>query len=85
MEECVLDNTRAYEKWKGKPPAPMVDSYRFKTGPKVVYLAFYKGFDGKWILKSLKMDMRTAPLNMPFKDLAKRMGLECEEESGGSL
>lgn len=79
LANCKLDLSRPYDKWKGKPPAPMVDSYRFTSGSKHGYIAYYRGFDGAWILKSLKADSKSVesklkadvkPTELTFKGLA---------------
>lgn len=65
LGNCKLDLCRPYEEWKGKGPAPMVDSYRFQSGPKFGYLAYYRGPDGAWILKSFKADKKAPTAQMP--------------------
>ncbi len=87
LENPIHHNTRPLEKWKAPPPPPMIDSYKFSSGPKKGYAAFFKSpVTNKWILKSFKKDMQEADLNMPFKNLSSLL-LSAEpkdtEESNG--
>lgn len=47
------------KKWENNP-APDIDimvyAFKFKTSMKPGYIAFFKGLQGKWIIKSFKLD-----------------------------
>ena len=90
LENPIYHATRALEKWKVPPPPPMVDSYKFSSGPKKGYIAFFQSpVTGRWILKSFKRDMQETDLNMPFRNLgallspAKHVGSKKTEEPNG--
>jgi hypothetical protein len=50
--------------WENNPDRTrniMVDSYSFHSGTKYGYLAFFRGHDGRWVIKSLKKNENTNP------------------------
>lgn len=56
--DFIVNNSFEYNdteefKNEGRFKGILIDSYKFKTGPKIGYLAFLKTFNGlKWIIKS---------------------------------
>jgi hypothetical protein len=59
LEHVAYIRTAPFENWRGPPPAPLVDSYRFQSGPsKRGYLAFFVNHKNQYVIKSLKKDDR---------------------------
>lgn len=52
LPDRKFDNTAPLEKGPPQDIGKPVDAYTFSIGPKYVYIAFYKNFKNKWIIKS---------------------------------
>jgi hypothetical protein len=65
------------EPWRNNPKKDImeifIDSYHFRTNQKIGYIAFMKGYSGKYIIKSFHLDHRKMTLkdvgNNPLKSL----------------
>jgi hypothetical protein len=70
-------NSRPFEKWGGKPPAPIIDAYTFIAGAITGYIAIYKSRFGKWTLKSFHPDNENpASINRPFLEFKNKKILQ---------
>lgn len=60
-------STLPFEQWKGKSPAPMVESYVIPLGSKYAYIAYFQSSTGVINIKSFK------------ENESQRMLVKCEE------
>ncbi len=81
LENLTYRNTEPLKTYKGPGAAPMIDAYNFSSGQKKGYIAFYKGFDGIWILKSFHRDEFTGDLNPAFENLRELLSLKAAESN----
>lgn len=82
LENIAFHNSLPYNKWPGKSPAPLIDAYRFSSGPtRKGYLAFFKSpVTDEWIIKSFHKEMQEGELNSPFSNLRKLLQSESAKE-----
>lgn len=80
LEKLSFEHTKIWEDNPNKDSPTMVDSYKFESGGKKGYIAFFfSTYTGKWTIKSFKPDKDSNDQMLQALDragLIKKLGLE---------